>query len=501
MVDFGYDISNFYDIQPEYGTMKDLEELISKAKSLGLKLILDFVPNHSSDECEWFKKSAERDPDYDDYYIWHPGKPNPDGGRNLPPTNWVSVFYGSAWTYHPVRQEYYLHQFTKQQPDFNYRSEKLRNQMKDVLRFWLDKGVDGFRVDAIPHLVEGQDSNGEFVDEPVVGQDPLDYGYTLKTQTKDHPMTYTMVYEWREVLDQHQKEHGGDTRVMMTEAYTDVDHTMEYFGNGSQIGAHIPFNFFLISDLKLESNARDFKTSIDKWLDNLPSGKTSNWVLGNHDQKRLASRLGEERLDGINMMLKLLPGASVTYQGEELGLTDVFLTWEQTKDPQACNAGKDHYLEKSRDPARTPMQWDATVSSGFSTSENTWLPLAPDYKDNNLEKQKASTKSHYKVYKALSPLRQLEVVKYGSYDLKVLNENVLAFTRNLYGYNSIVVVLNFGPKPENVPLRSYFANLSERSKVKLSSINSERNIGDTVMTEDVALSSYEALVLEDWPIY
>lgn len=182
MIDFGYDISDYKAIHAEYGTMDDFHELISKAKELGIKIILDFVPNHTSDQCEWFIKSANREAGYEDYYVWRDGLVS-DDGEAVPPNNWVSVFYGSAWTYHPIRKQFYLHQFTKEQPDLNFRNPKVKDEMKDVLRFWLDKGVDGFRIDAVNHLFEDE----EFKDEPASGKetDPLSYDFLDHIYTKD----------------------------------------------------------------------------------------------------------------------------------------------------------------------------------------------------------------------------------------------------------------------------------------------------------------------------
>jgi alpha-glucosidase len=163
MVDFGYDISDYKAIQPEYGTMEDFTELMKKAKELGIKMILDFVPNHTSDQHDWFLKSVERDPEYDTFYIWHDGIPNPNGtGDPLPPNNWVSVFHGSAWTYHPGRKQFYFHQFTKEQPDLNYRNPRVVAKMKGIMQYWLSMGVAGFRVDAVNHMFEVEGTKNKF---------------------------------------------------------------------------------------------------------------------------------------------------------------------------------------------------------------------------------------------------------------------------------------------------------------------------------------------------
>lgn len=281
MADFGYDISDFYNVAPEYGTMDDFKALVAAAKNLGLKIILDFVPNHSSDENDWFLKSSENDPTYKDFYIWHPGSKTANGDR-LPPSNWISLFRGSAWKWHEKRQEYYLHQFHYKQPDLNYRNPAVVDKMKGVLRFWLDLGVDGFRIDAVPSLFEtAPDSKGNFPDEPrnSWNNDPDDWNYLQHVYTQDQPETIDMVYQWRAVMDDFQKENGGSTKVIMTEAYSAIDIVMKYYGNETHEGAHMPFNFQIIININNNSNAYDFKRTCDTWMLNMPKGRTPNWVV------------------------------------------------------------------------------------------------------------------------------------------------------------------------------------------------------------------------------
>ncbi|KMQ82699.1 alpha-like protein, partial [Lasius niger] len=255
----------------------------------------------------------------------------------------------------------------------------------DVLRFWLDKGVDGFRVDAIPHLCE----DVRFLDEPLTGNpNPDDYGYTEKIYTKDQLRTYEMVREWRKVLDEYVTSV--DERILMMEAYANMTMTIKYYA----YGAHFPFNFGLITETDRDSTAADFQRVIDEWMLNmwLIDG-TANWVTstfkmldnvesqsefhkiapfpqaGNHDNSRLVARYGQERAQMITIMTLVLPGVSVTYNGEEIGMEDTWISWEDTKDPQGCNAGKEGYEKASRDPARTPFQWDNTTSAGRYRSE------------------------------------------------------------------------------------------------------------------------------------
>lgn len=316
MVDFGYDISDFLDIQPEYGTMADFENLAHLCRANGLRLILDFVPNHSSDQHEWFIKSAQRVKGYENFYIWHPGKVGINGTRT-PPNNWLSVFRFGAWEWNTVRKEYYLHQFAPQQPDLNYRDPTLVENMKETLRFWLKKGVSGFRVDTIPNLFEvAADKNGSYPDEPLSGNckdDPWSHCYLNHIYTADQNETYDMVYQWHDVLETHKKQNGGDTPILMTEAYTSLENIHRYYGDGKRNGSQIPFNFYFLTNIDKNTPAARYKELIDTWLITMPRGVQANWVLGNHDQKRLGSRLGEARRDLYNILLKTLPGISVTY--------------------------------------------------------------------------------------------------------------------------------------------------------------------------------------------
>lgn len=194
----------------------------------------------------------------------------------------ISIFRFGGWQWHDLRQEYYYHQFLVKQPDLNYRNPKVVETMKSVLRFWLDKGVDGFRIDACPYLFEVKpDGAGNYPDEPLSHNtnDPDDYGYLNHIYTMDQPETTDMIYQWREVMDDYQKEHGGDTRIIMTESYSSLDVVMSYYGNETHNGSHMPFNFQMITSLNNDSNAHDFKDIINIWMDNMPAGRTPNWVV------------------------------------------------------------------------------------------------------------------------------------------------------------------------------------------------------------------------------
>lgn len=282
MADFGYDIADFRDIHKEFGTMQDFDELLNECNRLGLKLVLDFVPNHSSDEHEWFKKSERRELGYEDYYIWRDPKIDPVSNIKIPPNNWLSGFRYSAWRWSEIRQQMYYHFFHYKQPDLNYRNPKLVQEMKDVLTYWMEKGVAGFRIDAIPTLFEKTNPDGSLSDEPRTYNtncDRDDDCYLNHIYTMDQNETYDMAYQWRKLVDDFSNTRNIDPKVLMTESYARIDLTQRYYGNGSVLGSHIPFNFELIKRVNKDSKAEDYKNVIEEWIRLMPSGQMANWVV------------------------------------------------------------------------------------------------------------------------------------------------------------------------------------------------------------------------------
>ncbi|XP_058791296.1 maltase 1-like [Phymastichus coffea] len=463
--DFGYDISNFTDIAPEFGTLADFDKLVKKAKSLNLKVLLDFVPNHSSDEHEWFKKSIDRVKPYDDFYIWKDGKKDAKN-KTIPPNNWLSNFGGSAWEWNEKRKQYYYHAFAIQQPDLNYRNSELDKAMKDVLTFWMNRGVDGFRVDAINQMFEVEDLK----DEPKSGKDvpAEDYDYLNHLYTRDLNETYDVVGAWQKLLDNYVNKHKTDGKLMILEAYTSITKSMQFY----EVGAN-PFNFMFIATLNNHSRAIDFRTTINEWLYAVPKGKIANWVVGNHDNHRVASRFGKgnERADQISMLSAVLPGILVIYNGDEIGMVDRPFTYKETVDPAGCNAGPDRYYLKSRDPERTPFQWDATTSAGFSTNNETWLPVHDNYKELNLAMQKNATISHYNVFKALTKLKKDSTLKNGSTDVSLATNKILAVIRRNPSGKIVALLINFDDSSVTINAKIWL-NIPVKMKIYMASVKS-----------------------------
>lgn len=475
MYDFGYDISDYRDIHSEYGTLSDFEDLVAECKRIGIHLILDFVPNHSSHEHEWFKKSERNESGFEDFYIWRNPKIDEISNTPVPPTNWLSVFRYSAWRWSEIRQQMYYHLFQDKQPDLNFRNSQVVAEMKAILHYWLDKGISGFRIDSVPSLFEKVEADGSFLDEPRSYNpdcDAHDHCYLRNIYTEDQPETYDMVYQWRKLVDDYSKANNVEGKIIMIESAAPIDLNMKYYGNSTMEGAHFPFNFDLLLKLNKNSSATDYKTMIEEWLNKMPEGHMANWVLGNHDRNRIATRLGVEKGDLFNILLQTLPGAAITYQGEELVMENVPISWEDTIDPLACNSPKEELEIRSRDPVRTPFPWDSTKNAGFSIASKTWLPVGEKYLTVNVKAQEEATNSHLKIFRKLTKIRKEPRFKNGTYVGHISNNgNIYSYKRE-NGQEFAIIILNFGSTDEIVDLSEIYCNITSHLKVYTSSLES-----------------------------
>lgn len=420
MKDFGYDVSDYRDIDPLFGDMAQFDALLEEAHHCGLKLLLDFVPNHSSDQHPWFIESrCSRDNPKRDWYIW---KDAAVGGG--PPNNWISNFGGSAWEWDEATQQYYYHAFLASQPDLNWRNPDVRHAMHDVLRFWLDKGVDGFRIDVVWHLAK----DTEFRDNPPnPGWDPgqPEIQRNLQEYSADQPFIHDIVEELRDVVD----EYSG--RLLIGEIYLPIDRLVEYYGRSNE-GLHLPFNFQLIQSPWRGDAIRDLITEYEGAI---PEGGWPNWVLSNHDQPRIAKRVGSAQARLAAMMLLTLRGTPTLYYGDELGIADVHVPPDRIQDPWAKNEPDASF---NRDKARTPMQWTSAPHAGFSETEP-WLPITKDYADRNVERQQNDGGSMLSLHRALLSLRsRTGDLRMGNYRPLDLGGPLVAYVRG----ETIAVVLN-----------------------------------------------------------
>ena len=431
MADFGYDISDYTGIDPLFGTMADSDALITEAHRRGLRLILDLVPNHSSDQHPWFieSRSSRHNPKRD-WYLWRDG--GSDGG---PPNNWLSEFGGSAWQYDATTGQYYYHAFLPEQPDLNWRNPAVRDAIHDVMRFWLRRGVDGFRVDVIWHLIK----DSAFRDNPPNpdyrdGQPP--HRKLLPLHTADQSEVHEAIAGMRRVVDEFEQ------RVLIGEIYLPIERLVAYYGR-DLLGTHLPFNFTLLS---VRWTARDIEKIIAEYERALPRGAWPNWVLGNHDGPRIASRVGKDQARVAAMLLLTLRGTPTLYYGDEIGMQQVAIALDQVRDPFERNVPG---LGVGRDGCRTPMQWDATPNAGFSTVAP-WLPLAADSPHENVRNLAADPTSILGLYKRLIELRkQRHELAWGSFELIAAKDDLLVYRRRS-GHSSIMIALNLGPEPASL---------------------------------------------------
>jgi oligo-1,6-glucosidase/alpha-glucosidase len=428
MADFGYDVADYCNIDPLFGTLEDFDSLLAAAHHRGLKLLLDFVPNHTSDRHPWFVESrSSRDSPKRDWYIWR--DPAPDGG---PPNNWISDFGGSAWTFDPATGQYYLHAFLKEQPDLNWRNPELREAMLDVMRFWFDRGVDGFRIDVLWHLIkaEGLPDNPANPDyRPVMGEKLK----LLQLHSTNQPEIHQLAAEFRALADRYGE------RLLVGEIVLPLDDLMTYYGS-ERPGVHLPFNFQLV---EAPWDAAVLRSMIAEYEGALPADAWPNWVIASHDYPRIAAKLGEAQARVAAMLLLTLRGTPTLYQGDELGIGPVDIPLDRLRDPKEQ---REPGIGLGRDPSRTPMAWDSSPNAGFSAAEP-WLPLHSDWQTRNVAAQDGERGSMLSLYRALLHLRRAEpALSVGAIRLCDAGDDVLAYHRR-YHDEQFLIALNLSAEP------------------------------------------------------
>ncbi|MCL2699889.1 MAG: alpha-glucosidase [Defluviitaleaceae bacterium] len=489
--DNGYDISDYYDIMTEFGTMADFDELLREVHNRDMKLIMDLVVNHTSDEHEWFVESKKsKDNPYRDYYIWR------DGKNGEPPNNWVSYFSGPVWQYDEATEQYYLHLFSKKQPDLNWENEAVRKEVYKMINWWLDKGIDGFRMDTV-------NMYSKVPGLPSVPGKGLQFG-------GEYYLNGPRIHEFLKELRANTLE-GRDAMLVGEAPAVDVALAEKYTDEANK-ELDMIFHFELMDDESYWEGRNDkwcfqnFKAVISKWQAGFTERGWNSNYLNNHDQPRSVSRYtndGKWRRQSATMLATMnltLKGTAYVYQGEEIGMTNVkFDKIEDYNDIFTRNGYDDmisrgvtpsaalkHYHDHSRDNARTPMQWNSAKNAGF-TDGDPWLRLNPNYKEINVESQendKDSVLSYYK--KAIAFRKNTPAIVYGAYTAVCGgNERVFAYERAL-DCEKYLVILNFSDK------ETAFSDsrLNGYSGVALS------NYDRTEIGGKLILSPFEALVLK-----
>ena len=476
MADMGYDVSNYCDIDTLFGTLDDFKELVKKAHERNINVMIDFVPNHTSDQHPWFLASRKNDKDKKDYYVWRDAKP--DGSA---PNNWLSIFGGSAWEWDDDRKQYYLHTFLKEQPDLNWDNPLVRDEMKRVVRFWMELGVDGIRADAVRWMSK----------DPELHDDPVNTEWksngtdnTFDSLRHKYSRFWKNLFPYLRELTDVMAEF--DNRIMIFEDYPDDNYSTKsqylgFYNVDPKIG--MPFNFEGLWAKFDATTFRNFITEFQGMID--PETHRPIYCFGNHDQWRMVSRYGSDEKARLVALLQMtLPGLPTLYYGDELGMPNTPVAHEEIRDLSAFSSGDDSV---SRDPERTPMQWDKGQFAGFSDVKP-WLPVGKNVSTHNVVAELHEPDSFLSLYRRLLRLRSRhEILRNGSYEaFGDTDENVFVFSRRL-GDEHIFVVLNFSDKNQTFTLPHKARVICCTHPVDYPEIDKDHTI---------ALRPYEGVVVE-----
>lgn len=505
MYDNGYDIADFIGIHPELGTMDDFDDLVKACHENGIRIMLDFIPNHSSDTHEWFQKSRRKLDGYNDWYIWHSGKRDKDGNP-IPPNNWPAIFSAAnrqardegkmpwlkdgeptpaipAWRWDELRGEYYLGSFSIEQPDLNWENPDVREAMKANMRFWIDRGVDGFRMDAVNHMAKNRDLTDEERD-PTFDEfggskhshNPY-YQYLHQNSSNYPDRLFFYVKEFCSVLREDQYRDR-DLRMVL-ESYLDDDQLAEI--NNIDPEKTFTFNF---GPFYMNWNAEERQRQMDEYYANLHPKSVPNQTFGNHDNPRLATRFGDNPARAMAVMGMFAPGMNIVYSSEELGLHNADIPPEKCMDQLAF-----------RDGQRTPIIWDDTMpNAGFSNAnpKELWLPINENDLPIAVNHQQYDSLSFLSLYKACIRLRrELSAIRDGAYiPLGTNNRNILAYTRKSDD-QEVIVLVNFVSETQTVIPDADFSS----GDILLSSIDVVKHPSAVNAQDEITLRPDEAMVI------
>ena len=473
MHDNGYDVSDYKSVHPQFGDLSDFDRLLEQAHRRGIKVLLDLVPNHTSDEHAWFVQSrSSRDNPKRDWYIWR--DPAPDGG---PPNNWISFFGGPAWTFDESSGQYYMHQFDTHQPELNYRHPQVLPAVLDVMRFWLDRGVDGYRIDTAWLMMKDE----RFRNEPPApdwdGVDP--HESLIHTRTQSVEGIHGLIRAFRREADRY-------GAFLVGEIYLPLEELTAYYGQDFD-ECHLPFNFHLIHT---PFRAGAIRRLVERYEACLPAGAWPCWVNGNHDKPRTASRVGAENARLANLLLLTLRGTPTVYYGEELGMPSIPIRKDIARDPIARRQPEKAAL-LGRDQSRTPMQWDDSPQGGFtSRPQGGWLPLGQDWRERNVACQQRDPTSELSFFRQLASLRRREPALHGGGYESVGEDSdqVFCYRRFRPRADGFIVCLNFSSQSRSLDLSS----CGERAQLELSTLLSGKR---GVQLKNLNLAPREGVLL------
>jgi alpha-glucosidase len=459
-VDFGYDISDYENVDPQYGTLADFDRLLAQAGQRNIRIVMDMVMNHTSDEHKWFLESASSKTNPKrDWYIWRDPKGYTADGKPIPPNNWISDFGGSAWEWDPRTKQFYYHEFYKQQPDLNWRNPEVEKAMFGAVRFWLDRGVAGFRLDAVPALFE----DPQLRDEPYTGKiDAYGDRSVTDTYTNNLPEVHDVMRRLRTLIDSYP-----GNRVLIGETYLpNVAELDKWYGGARHNELQLPMDMQVGFINKLDASL--FRERIDQAETEL-RGNQPLFVFDNHDNARSWNRYGDGIHDQsiarlIAALLLTSRSTAMMYYGEEIGMVTSTPTRKQdVRDPIGIRGWP---MEKGRDGERTPMQWSDTKNAGFSTAATTWLPVAPDYTTVNVRTEQGEPDSLLRWYERLITMRSHDPTLRDGKQVMLdkSNPSVLSYVRQgVEGRPAVVVALNFTADPQTISLDPAEAGVSGKT--------------------------------------
>ncbi|XP_077997535.1 salivary alpha-glucosidase-like isoform X2 [Glandiceps talaboti] len=499
MEDMGRDVTNYTDVHEDYGTLEDFKSLLAKIHSEGMRLVLEFIPNHSSDQHDWFEMSmSSKNNPYSDYYVW---ADSPTDKPGKPPSNWLSRYGGSAWTFSDVRNQWYLHTFGKNEPDLNFRSENVTREIADAMKFWLELGVDGFYLPYANQLMENAiltyDEQDNIYFKSHVNDTKTPYEKLLHNNTRDQPETHDLLATWRSLMNSYSGPDTDDYKVLVAGApSSSIESQMEYYGSKKK-EADYAFNFQLM-DLCTgfpKTGGHKISSLVKPWLNAKSSGKISNWALGDSDHTRVATRCGSHMLKAMNTLMLTLPGSATAYYGDEIGIEDLDIDSSKSLDP-SVSVNTVVYYNLTRDRFVSPMQWTSGDLAGFTNGSESWTNVNDNYVSNNVDSQVNDTTSSLSKFKELISLVRAQPSLIGGTMREMLvSDTIYSFVRVFDRWPGYFVAINFDSRPNLRPFSSLEKELPTRCKVVFAT-HTTYKAGEVIDFNSLLLDAYEAVVVQ-----
>ncbi|KAK7481050.1 hypothetical protein BaRGS_00027686 [Batillaria attramentaria] len=482
-----WDILDHTKISPLYGNMEDFAKLVNESHAKGMHVVLDFIPNLTSNKHEWFnasRNSSSTDNPKRNYYVWGSGL---GYNQRFTPSNWISVYGGSAWKLALDRNQYYLHQRASDQPELNLRSQEIKDELQNILQFWLDQGVDGFYIRDSGYLFEDYDLRDEALLPNATDEDAYEsYNHTY---TYGQSEIYDMFARWRAYLD----DYGNKTNkyiLLFADRRGTTEEVMRYYGHFNRDGVDFPLNVLCLEQDE-STDGRGVSRMVREWMGHLPPGRWLNWLSGTDSSPRLIDRMGEKLVRPFLTLIMLMPGTPFILYGDEIGMSALPLGVNETEQDEG----------QRNLSMRSPMQWDPRVFSGFTAAtkeREPWLRINNDYKHGvNVETQRAAEDSIYHLFTNLTSLRrEYSAFHYGDYNEAVVDDHVFSFVRDYDGIKGFLVALNFANETVSRSFRGAYETIPSQGSVALvTGTDVSYTKGDKISTSGVTLGPYQGVVL------